>query len=199
MMPSSRMSGISAMGLGSSAATASGAKSVETDGATPPARRMLARDSSERTRRVHILLAVHTRVHVVQLREERGQARLRALLRRGRRPRRRLRLGFGAREYNPAGAGAGVLGTGIVLGGFSLGAGRDALEVLDHALDAPAARAPDVHRLESHEALRAGAHAQPRVRVCVGVGARAGAVEQRCIRERRERGFVAELEVARAR
>jgi hypothetical protein len=36
---------------------------------------------------------------------------------------------------------------------------------------------------------RAGAHARPRVRVCVGVVARAGAVEQRCIRERGERGF----------
>jgi hypothetical protein len=106
------------MGLGSSAATASGAKSVKTDGATPPARRMLARDSSERTRRVHILLAVHTCVHVVQLREERGQARLLALPRRGRRPRRRLRLRFGARKYIPRAEGAragtgGVVGAGV--------------------------------------------------------------------------------------
>jgi hypothetical protein len=152
---------------------------------------------SERTRRVRIFLTVP--VPVVQLRDERGHAcLLRTLHRRGRRPRRRLRLRFRARECNPAGAGPGVLGTGIVLGGFSLGAGRDALEVLDHTLDAPAARAPDVHRLEAHEALR-GAHAQPRVRVCVSVVAGAGAIEQRCIRERRERGFVAELEVARAR
>jgi hypothetical protein len=100
----------------------------------------------------------------------------------------------------PRAARCALLRTGTVLAGFALGAGRDALEVLlDHALVAPAARAPDGHRLESHEALRAGAHAQPRVRVCVSVVARAGAVKQRCIRERRERGFVAELEVARAR
>jgi hypothetical protein len=108
MMPSSRMMGISAMGLGSSAATASGAKNVETDGAMLSARRMIARDSSERTRRVH----------VVQLREERGQARLRALLRRGRRPRRRLGLRFGARKYIPRAEGAragtgGVVGAGV--------------------------------------------------------------------------------------
>jgi hypothetical protein len=51
-----------------------------------------------------------------------------------------------------------------------------------------------VHRLKPREALRARAHAQPRVRVCVGVVARAGAVEQLCIRER---DIVTELEIGR--
>jgi hypothetical protein len=36
---------------------------------------------------------------------------------------------------------------------------------------------------------RAGAHSRPRVRVYVGVVARAGAVEQGCIRKSGERGF----------
>jgi hypothetical protein len=51
-------------------------------------------------------------------------------------------------------------------------------EVMDQALDAPIARALDVHCLKTHDALRARAHAQPRIRVGVGVVVRAGAVEQ---------------------